>query len=150
MLFLINICALSIFILLKLYNYIVNKLIAFRAQFSTRIQTMTDVIQLLLAYDDIGLTVREIQEKLQVSAKTARNLAQTYGVPGEYGSTGIKYKIKKDENTEKRLEVANKNNERFDAIRSQILDWLYTGNVDVIAWANDPLKRPPSYFIKPD
>ena len=43
-----------------------------------------------------------------------------------------------------------KNQAKYEEIRRQILEWMYEGNIDVEAWAADPLKRPPSFFFKGD
>lgn len=109
-----------------------------------------DIVQLMLAYGDEGVTVREAQNELGISAKNARELLQQFGKPHVYKGTGISYVVKNDEKTRAQINIFNCSKNHLEPIRTQILEWLHEGNVDIIAWANDSLKRPPSYFVKED
>ena len=109
-----------------------------------------DIIHLLIENEEQGVTVRQAQSALQISAKSALNLLQQFGKPHVYKGTGISYILKDREANSVKVKSLISMNDRLEPIREQILDWLHQGNVDIEAWANDPLKRPPSYFVRPD
>lgn len=110
---------------------------------------MKDIVQLLLLNSEEGVTVREAQNELNISAKSALNLLQHFGRPHKYKGSGISYILKETKEVKKQIDVFN-NCKPFEVIRQQILSWMLEGNVDIEAWALDPLKRPPSYFVKDD
>lgn len=109
-----------------------------------------DIIQFLIANSKQGVTVREAQSQFSISAKSARELLQKFGVQHIYRGSGISYVLNTEKYKSEKIDVITRNIGKYEEIRKQILDWLHEGNVDIEAWANDPLKRPPSFHVRPD
>lgn len=109
-----------------------------------------DIVRYLIACEPTGATVREVQEHFKISARTARELCQKFGKPHVYKGSGISYVLNRERFENHHIVAMTKNQAKYEEIRQQILAWMYEGNIDVEAWASDPLKRPPSFFIKGD
>lgn len=110
---------------------------------------MDEVIE-YLKKNPQGVSIKDVQYALQLGPITARKLVQEYGKPnGEYNGTGCLYVFNDDPKlaeTVKKLKKSEMNQQRLENIRNQILEWMIEGDVDVIAWAEDPLKRSPHHF----
>lgn len=111
---------------------------------------LDDMILYLIANEKSGVTVREAQDHFKISAKTAKDLLQKFGKPHVYKGSGMSYILNDAKFKNEQIDAITKNRDKYESIRKQILDWLHQGNVDIEAWANDPLKRPPSFFVKAD
>lgn len=109
-----------------------------------------DIVRYLIACEPTGATVREVQEHFKISARTARELCQKFGKPHVYKGSGISYVLNRVKFEDHHIVAMTKNQAKYEEIRQQILAWMYEGNIDVEAWAADPLKRPPSFFFKGD
>ena len=109
-----------------------------------------DIVRYLIACEPTGATVREVQEQFKISARTARELCQRFGKPHVYKGSGISYILNREKFENHHIVAMTKNQAKYEEIRRQILEWMYEGNIDVEAWAADPLKRPPSFFFKGD
>ena len=110
---------------------------------------MRDIVQLMLLNSENGVTVREAQQALKISAKTAHNLLTHFGKPHAYKGSGISYILKDTQKVKLQVDSLD-SKDKFDNVRELLISWILDGNVDIESWALDPLKRPPSYFVKDD
>ena len=96
-----------------------------------------------------GLTIREIQDYFKISAKTAKDYVSRFCKPHVYKGSGMAYIL--DLSTQSSVSIAKAEQAKIkdlETTRKYILEWLEEGNVDIEAWASDPLKRPPQFFIR--
>ena len=110
---------------------------------------MRDIIQLMLLNSENGVTVREAQQALNISAKTAHNLLTHFGKPHIYKGSGISYILKDTQKIKLQVDSLDSKDE-FNNVRELLISWILDGNIDIEAWALDSQKRPPSYFVRND
>ena len=107
--------------------------------------TTDEIIAYMTEHEKSGVTVRDAQSHFNISAKSARELLEKFGKSHVYKGSGMSYVL--DRSKQPKL-VQEDQEKRWNFVRSQIIEWLEDGNIDIEAWATDPQKRPPHYFVR--
>lgn len=115
-------------------------------------ETMCDaIVSYFNANEKSGVTVRDVQSHLNISAKSARELLEKYGKQHTYKGSGMSYVLDRTKQPKLvQIDLEKQKAKDLQITRKYILEWLEEGNVDIEAWALDETGRPPHDFIRED